>query len=181
MASQAHVEVLRGISILQAIVGVLLQVAYLRRDYLLCTIPKSARFFLPYAFQVYQGSFGPKHLTPFTNNNLYNRNQVVHGLSNNGKEGERQVHFSTLYAMFKELLPLAYSLSSTHTRQPLIYSGNSAFKEKRGDIIQQNHQSLQQIFQSFLSQPIMKDSLDVHILAHTHLQATLDKHIGAYQ
>ena len=93
MASQAHVQVLRGTSILQVIVGVSLQVAYLRRDRLLCTIPKSARFFLPYTFQVYQGSFGPKHLTPFTNNNLYNRKQVMHGLCNNGKEGERQLHF----------------------------------------------------------------------------------------
>jgi len=26
----------------------------------------------------------------------------------------------------------------------------------------------------------MKDSIDIHILAHTHLQATFDKHKGVY-
>ena len=70
---QVLVEVLRGVPISQVIIEVSLQVAQLSRDHLLCTIPKSARFFLPYGFQVYQGSFGPKHSTPFTNNNPYNK------------------------------------------------------------------------------------------------------------
>ena len=39
-------------------------ITHLGRDCLLRTIPKSIRFFLPYAFEVYQGSFGPKHCRP---------------------------------------------------------------------------------------------------------------------
>ena len=67
-----------------------------------------------------------KTLAPhLMNNGPFDRKQVIHFTSNNDKDGECDT-----YAMFNEVLPLAFNLSSMHTKYPLTYSGNSKFTEE---------------------------------------------------
>jgi len=55
----------------------------------------------------------------------------MHGLGNNGKEEDGRY----IYAMFKELLPLAHNLSSTHTKVASNILKEFGIQKKRGKIL----------------------------------------------
>jgi len=83
-----------------------------------------------------------------------------------------------IYAMFSEVLLLALSLSSMYTRAALNILRKLRIRKQKNHLL--GLSIITASFQSFLPLLIIKDSIDVYITAHTHSQATLDKHKGVY-